>query len=96
MKEWVDSGKSRNCNTDRRHAFECIETHWDSDSYLSLEYYAYKTMTWNEIQDVEDCTLQVFVRNYWQAEYNYEHREDFDSKACEITITAILSLLVLI
>lgn len=96
MKKWVDSEKARNCNTDRRNAFECMETHWDSDSFLSLEYYAYKTMLWPQIQDAEDCTLQIFVRDYWQAEYNYEHQDEFDAKALEITITAILSLLIII
>lgn len=71
-KRWVESGKSRKCNSARRDTLECMQAHWNSDDYIDYHYYKYLTENWPQLQNNKDCVNQIYFNEYKTAKEEYE------------------------
>lgn len=71
-KNWLSSGKAKDCNTMRRGELSCMSKHWDVESYNALAFFYFQIQYWDNIKDADEEVIKTFYPDYLNAKKNYE------------------------
>ncbi|CAG9312337.1 unnamed protein product [Blepharisma stoltei] len=77
--KWLSSEEVKNCNTKRRfwpHSEMCANSFWNERDISAMKYYYLSMIEFNQIRDINECALEVFLKEYSKSKENYESYDD--------------------
>ncbi|CAG9328665.1 unnamed protein product [Blepharisma stoltei] len=81
LKAWYSNANVTLCNSLRRDNPACVKSHWSTKHALEYTYFRLWYQMYSQIQDNDECVMQIYTSNFWNSKDEYDEYGNPDPDA---------------